>query len=364
MTPPDSYPWHEEDAADAALSSAAPRRFPYVWLKDAKVDFSNTDLVKRLIPSRGLALVYGPSGDGKTFWTIDLACHIAAGTAWRQRRVRPSLVVYVAAEAGASIVRRFVARHGDSEAEIPLAIITRGANLLDLKDVDALVWELKNIALAAGMAMGLVVFDTFSRSMPGGDENGPQDVTQVIAAADRLRDELGATTLFVHHSGKDEARGARGWNGLFAAADCVINVVDKVATVKKSRDGASAEAFPFELRVVDLGEDSDGDLLTTCVVEQSDESPNRPTKPLPANAATAFAALGEAIQAQGQRLPASSTIPAGVTAITLTIWRDQFRLRYGSEDSDGTRKAFVRAKNDLLKAGRIQISDPYVWQNL
>lgn len=369
-TPPlwatESLPDAPESPAGRAKESrtgndqTTPGRFPHIWLKDAQVDFENTDIVKRLIPGRGLVLVYGPSGDGKTFWTIDLACHVASGQEWRGKRVRRSLVIYIAAEAGTSIVRRFVAC---GTQDIPLAIITRGANLLDLKDVDALLWELKSLVLEAGLPVGMVVFDTYSRSMPGGDENGPQDVTQVIAAADRLRDELGATTLFVHHSGKDEARGARGWNGLYAAADCVINVIDKVASVKKSRDGASDESFPFALRVVDLGEDSDGDLLTTCVVEHSDAASGRPpsTKALPATAGVAFTALQEAINEDGMRLPETSSIPRGTVAVTLAVWRDRFKLRFGNDDDVSFRQAFRRSKADLLKAGRIQILDPNVW---
>lgn len=373
-TTPTGWPVAERDDLDRSLSdfdrlrAAHPartvKRFPYVWLDDAKVSFENTDLVKGLLPSAGLVLVYGPSGDGKTFWTIDLCCHVAEGREWRSKRVRRSLVVYVAAEAGTSIVRRFVARRSDPKAgeRTPLAIVTRGANLLDIRDVDALVSELKDLSIEAGMPIGMVVFDTFSRSMPGGDENGPQDVTQVIAAADRLRDVFQATTLFVHHSGKDEARGARGWNGLYAAADAVINVLDKVGTVKKSRDGAGDEQFPFTLKVIDLGEDADGDMLTTCIVEQAD-SGTAPAKrkPLPAQANTAFQALREVLQDKGIRIPETSSIPRNTTVVTLSLWSDQFKLRYGSDNINAFNQAFKRAKERLLAEGLIGISDPNVW---
>lgn len=347
---------------EAQEKHKAKRAFPFVWLKDAKVDFTNTDLIKGLIPSSSLILAYGPSGDGKTFWTIDTVFHIAAGIQWRSCRTRQAMVVYVAAEAGTSIVRRFVAIRGESEEDVPLVIVTKGANLLDMADVDLLVEQLEAFALERGIPVGLVVFDTYSRSMPGGDENGSVDGSAVVAAADRIRNELGASTLFVHHSGKDTERGARGWSGLYAAADTVFNVRDKVVKIEKSRDGASDQEFPFALKVMDLGEDSDGDMLTTCLVEQLDV-PSQPKKqkPLPANATTAFMALRESIEESGQRLPTSTSIPYPVVAVSISTWRDRFKLRYGSDEPESTKKAFQRAKQDLLKHGLIQISDPNVW---
>jgi hypothetical protein len=60
-------------------------------------------------------------------------------------------VVYVAAEAGESILHRFSAwrdRHvGDSrEQRIPLMVITRAANLLNEEEVDELMGDLKAIS--------------------------------------------------------------------------------------------------------------------------------------------------------------------------------------------------------------------------
>lgn len=335
-------------------------RFPITWVGDLKLKLDNDDLIKGIIPRRGFVLVYGPSGDGKTFLAIDLCYHIATATAWLGRLSRPQgLTIYVAAEAGSSAAKRFIALN--APAGITLGIITRGANLLHPGEVQALIGELKDAAIQAGLPIDLVVFDTYSRSMPGGDENGSTDPTTVIGAADRIRDETGATTLFVHHSGKDIERGARGHTALFAAADTVIQVFEKVAEVEKSRDGPTGGKFPFELKVINLGTDSDGDSITTCTVEYLDQVAPVKRRPLPPNATVAFTALQEALQEHGNRLPASTTIPVGVTGITLSMWREQFYLRFGADDQQAAKKAFQRARNDLLKHSSIQISDPYVW---
>ena len=46
-------------------------------------------LVKGVIPRIGLAVVWGPPKCGKSFWTLDLAMHIALGREYRDHRVQP-----------------------------------------------------------------------------------------------------------------------------------------------------------------------------------------------------------------------------------------------------------------------------------
>lgn len=345
-------------------------RFPRVHFDDAGNIAPNPYLVKGIIDAKSNALLYGPSGGGKTFFAIDLAAHIAAGIPWRGHRVHAGLVVYVACEAGTSILRRFAAwrdsKLGEAhDSRTPLVILTRGANLLDVSDVDALIAELQEIAAELGIPLALVAFDTLSRSIPGGDENSAQDMTQAIAAADRVRDELHAATLFVHHSGKDQTKGARGHSALFAAADTVISVADNVATVEKSRDGESGQTYGFNLKVIDLGADEDGDPLTTCVIEPTDAAPSsKNARPLSATGQIALQALRESIGEHGETTPETSSMPRGVRAVRIERWRTRFALRYGTDgDIKGSaiRMAFSRGKDALIKSGYIAISDPFVW---
>ena len=344
-------------------------RFPYIWF-DHIAEYVPADyLIKGLIDRNSCCVVYGPAGSGKTFFGIDVCCHVATGQPWRDRRVRAGLVVYIAAEAGSSILRRFTAWRdsylGDAyEDAVPLSVMTKGISLLDPESVAALLGELKQIAEEAGLPLALVVFDTLSRSIPGGDENSPRDMTSAIFAADQIRDQLGAATMFIHHSGKDSSKGARGHSALFAAADTVIAIDDHVATVEKSRDGETGADFGFKLDVIDMGQDADGDPITTCVIVPTDAAPKKQRKKsLPGAAQVALKALGEAIADHGERMPETSTIPVGVEAVTIDRWRKQFRLRYGTDDTTGdtTKKAFQRSREVLLREQIVNMSDPYVW---
>lgn len=361
------------DMAIAKRKAKGPR-FPRVWLDDVKVDIDSDYIIKGLIERGRLNVIFGPSGDGKTFFALDMAGHIAAGIPWRGRRVRQGLVVYVAAEAGTSILRRCGAWRDNHlsdlrEGRLPLAIITRAANLLNMVDVEELLAELRTIAEEAELPLALVIFDTLSRSIPGGDENSAEAMTRAIGAADAIRDELGAAVAVVHHSGKDFSKGARGHSSLFAAADCVMSVIDRVATVDKARDGAQGERFPFMLDVVDMGTDRDGDAATTCIVQHLDcaAPEKRPMLPLSGVAKLALQALTEAISDHGQAMPETSTIPPGARAITMDQWRAQFRIRYGTDKEGGERdraaikKAFTRGREYLAKIEAVGVSDPYAW---
>src|SRR4051794_39667006 len=79
------------------------RTLSTIWADDITLDLSGGGLIDGLLPKTGLTVLYGESGAGKTFVTLDLACHIAAGRPWRGMAVEQGVVVYVAAEAPQSV---------------------------------------------------------------------------------------------------------------------------------------------------------------------------------------------------------------------------------------------------------------------
>jgi hypothetical protein len=147
-----------------------------------------------------------------------------------------------------------------------MRIIAEAPNLLHEHDYALLAQQIE----ASGGA-DVVVIDTLAASSPGADENAAKDMGKIIEHCKELHKATGATVVLIHHSGKDESKGARGWSGLRAAADAEIEVSNKgdhrTATVTKLKDGEDGAKFFFKLMPVEIGIDSDGDPVKSCVVE-------------------------------------------------------------------------------------------------
>ncbi len=241
-------------------------------------------LLKGVIPSRSLAMIYGESSSGKTFCAIDLCLSIARGVPWHDKKTRKGAVLYVAAEAQYSIgvrLRAYIKHHHLENESLPFYVVPRPVDLCDGVDgQDALIRTCLDLA-AKGNEPSLIVLDTLNRVMGAADENSAADMGGLIKAVDRLRRKTGATVMLIHHSGKDRNRGARGHSSLRAAVDVEIEVSStssgRCAKVTKSRDGTDDARFLFRLHPVRLGLDEDLDDITSCVALPIE----RPALPMP-----------------------------------------------------------------------------------
>lgn len=225
-------------------------------------------IIKGVLPRADLAVIYGESGAGKSFMALDLAAAIARGEAWRGLRTRRLRVVYVAAEGGGgfrSRLKAYAQQHGIDLADVELGVVHAAPNLL-LKP-EAL--ELAKAIVEAGGA-DVIILDTWAQVTPGGNENSAEDMGRALAHCRGLQRATGATVVLVHHAGKDTSKGARGWSGLRAAADAELEVVrtpaGRLLRVTKQKDGDDQGAWGFELQVVAVGVDADGDVVESCVV--------------------------------------------------------------------------------------------------
>jgi hypothetical protein len=286
-----------QDAYDAAHAHA--RAFSGIAFSDMRVRIESSYVVKALIAPDTLVVIVGPSGSGKTFFATDLAVHVAANRPWRGHKVAGGLVVYAALEGGASAAHRFCATRDllKFDAGIPLVMTPDSVSLRDPRDVEAFIEFVRAQESAHGTKASMVFVDTLSRAMAGGDENGSEDMGALIAGADRLRLATGAAICLIHHTGKDESRGARGWSGLRAALDTEIEVSTSgsvhVASVTKQRDLPTGGAYAFTLDVVELGRDTEDDPITTCVVRPADAPVAARKVPTGKNQAALLAALQE-----------------------------------------------------------------------
>ncbi len=267
----------DEVPPPADPSFDAPKRAADLeWFDDVEPILGGAYLVKGLLDAGAMSVVYGPSNSGKTFFTMDLAYHVAIGAAWRGRRVKQASVLYLAAEGGRGVINRVAAlKQSHGVLDVPFAVKRAGLDLLhnqaDLQHIVDLAAEVK---AKLPDAPQVIVIDTLSRIMAGGDENSAADMTALIRNIDAIREVTGAHTILVHHTGKDAARGARGHSSLRAATDTEIEVANeddnRAAMVTKQRDHQGGETFAFDLKSVLLGSDQDGDEVTSCTVEPVD----------------------------------------------------------------------------------------------
>ena len=229
-----------------------------------------TWIVKGVIPRAELVVLFGESGSGKSFVALDLAACIARGLPWRGRRVNAGRVVYIAAEGAGGFRNRVVALVQQQQltyADLArIDIIDAAPNML-IKD-DAL-----DVARAIGNA-DIVIVDTWAQVTAGGNENAGEDMGKALAHCKGIHRATGATVLLVHHSGKDASKGARGWSGLRAAADAELEVIrlagGRLLRTSKQKDGDDGLEWGFGLDVVTIGQDVDGDPITSCVVTEQE----------------------------------------------------------------------------------------------
>jgi KaiC/GvpD/RAD55 family RecA-like ATPase len=236
-------------------------------------------LIKHVLPRTGLAVIYGAPGSGKSFFALDMVATVARGSEWRGRKVRKGRAMYIAAEGSggfASRGRAYLQAHGLTE--IDLRVIGEAPNFFTgTGDEKHIAEEVR----ACGGA-DVIVIDTLSASSAGADENTGKDMNLIVGRMNKLQAATGALVVLVHHSGKDESKGARGWSGLKAAVDVEIEVSrpddeepGRVARITKQKDGESGAAFGFELEMVELGLDEDGDPIRSCVVKTTDQIPTK-----------------------------------------------------------------------------------------
>jgi len=237
------------------------------------------ELIEGLLVMGSLTVTYGDSNSGKTFWALAMAAHIAMGRDFFGRKVDPGLVVYLASEAPGSIRSRMQAMkkfYGHDLAD--LAMVPLPMNFYegdeDANDVIALVQAVSELK---GKPVRLIVGDTLARLSAGANENSGEDMGPVMARFDRVAQATKAALHIIHHNGKDQAKGARGWSGIRAHIDTEIEVAEKdgirSASVTKQRElPGKGEAIYFRLEVVEMGTTKFGQTATTCVAVHDQEA--------------------------------------------------------------------------------------------
>lgn len=360
---------HSDGAQQTSGDTA--NRIDITWFRDVQANVETTDLVEDMLGTRAMYVIYGESGSGKTFFATDLGLHIALGWDWNGRHVEQTGVIYCAMEGTLGVQNRIAAfktEHNLNGSDVPFGFVSVPLDLCG-SDVDAvaLASHVKAESARMEITVGLVFMDTLARGMAGGNENAPDDMGALVRNGDKIREELPAALGWVHHSGKDTAKGARGHSSLRAATDTEIEIaVDEggnhIARVTKQREYECAGEFSFALKVVELGRNPRGKVVTSCVVDyQSEPAPSsRRNKPLKGHCKRALDVLTDLCAASGSSVYAG--VPTGYLAVPEKAWRDTFfdRAMPGSNPSAKS-MAFIRASASLIDMGLVGMASMHVW---
>jgi hypothetical protein len=243
--------------------------------------------IKDMIPRKGLCVIWGPPGSGKSFFVLDMACAVARGMdKYHGKRIRPGVVIYLAMEGNLQDrVEAYKRHHHLSEGDLANLYIKHGTvNFMDETTVLAECAAIRE-AIGKDTEVAMVVVDTIARSMPGGNENASEAMGAAISGYKIVEDYFQTCVVPLHHCGKDVERGMRGHSSLLGAIDAEIEIKrngdDPVRCIHvgKQKDGLDHyDLFNFRLEQYVLGptsrwdEDAEDDELdTSCIVVPTEE---------------------------------------------------------------------------------------------
>lgn len=240
------------------------------------------ELVEGLFPRIGVATLYGPSGGGKSFASLDWMSAIATGSSLFGRDTAAVGVLYLAFEGFHGITKRIQGikqEHGPKA--VALELVEAPWILTEPQD-----WQAMRAHIAAakerldetGYPLGIIVIDTLTAAYAGIDANSQGEVTRAMRQLKQLSMEEQCLVIPIGHTGKNTTLGMAGSFAYKSESDTFIefqvekddacNVVRRSVRVEKVKDGASDYILSdFRLQEVSIGTKPNGKPITTCVVE-------------------------------------------------------------------------------------------------
>jgi hypothetical protein len=299
-------------------------------------------LVQGLILPGEESVLYGESGAGKSFLSIDLGWHIALGREWHGRRVTQAPVLYVCLEGVGGFRKRMLAyrdRYGSpgkwfARLNIP---VTLDASEAGAEGVRKIVEMMKWMQADLGQASGFILIDTLARAIPGADENAAKEISAYLEKRTGIiRRATGAHVLSVHHENK--MGNMRGSTALKAGVDVQLHASGGVLDGEKTKDMADGPIFKYSLEPVEVCTNHLGEIETSCIVRTNPATASRRQKPAKQPPKTHKALLSAWRDVEGAGLASEGVLP-GTGEIgrwcPVAAIRDAFVARYSTGDADG-----------------------------
>jgi len=187
-------------------------------------------LVDELLPSDGLASVFGRPGQGKTPLTLLLAIATAAGlpTFFGRRMDQHGPVVVFVGEDESGVRDRVLAQLNEIDpllagSGLPLYFTREPGRLTDPENIA--LWLKRIHAATGGKPPRLVVVDTLARNFGGGNESATEDMQAFVDGCDAISRHLEkCLVICTHHPSKGNEDAGRGSGVLLGALDTEIKV--------------------------------------------------------------------------------------------------------------------------------------------
>jgi hypothetical protein len=270
----------ERDAEVIELDSRRIRgQLNFTLYRDIETEPRKLWLVDDFLGAGELSCWFGPPGSCKSVLAGDLCAHVAASRPWLGRRVSGGGVLYVAIERAALVKRRLAAfREHHAVSEIPLAIVSGQIDLrMSREGAEAIIEAAQRLADIGEVPTSLIMIDTVSRALAGGDENSPKDMGALVGNLAHIQERTAAHVSVLHHIPADGTQRLRGHGALLGACDTTIKLEGvgdcRIATVDKVNDGPEGERVTFKLHSVELYRDPETDKPTAAPVILPAEAP-------------------------------------------------------------------------------------------
>lgn len=278
------------DAAEAILDAAKAEAQEYYFTRASSYLGQPAPLrwiIKGWLPDSSVNMVYGESGAGKTFLTLDMACCIASGKAWHGHKTKAGIVVYMAGEGNYGLRQRVTAWcRQNNITDLDNLLISNKAVDIDSPAIAAQI--INAIREITSDDVAAIFIDTVNNHMSG-DENSAKDTRNMLNACQIVSRALNSSICLNHHTGhavdsKNRARGSSAWKASLDSSILVMKVDNSIeVSCTKMKDAEPPEAFFGKLSTVDLGwVDEDNQAITGAVFTLEDNPPTKKDKKEPA----------------------------------------------------------------------------------
>lgn len=232
-------------------------------------------IIKDLLPAKGLGMLIGASGGGKTFLALYLLAMLSQGRDFLEMSSKKTPVIYLGLEGGSGIKNRMLAvqkYYNLALGDDIKFVLDGGFSLTNASDC---IGFAQDAVKKAGRGC-VVCIDTLNQASVGKDENSGKDMGEIIQGLQTIQAITSGLVLVVHHLGKDRSKGARGHSSLYAACDVVLAATKQSGGLggwlsTSAQDGGKAKdaepvSKPYQLSQVELDTKTpEGHVMTSAV---------------------------------------------------------------------------------------------------